>query len=363
MTKNVRIAIVGSYPPPYGGVSTNVMQLAVHLKREGYNIRVFAGTPEQADLANDVYFCSARDKNFSKNLLFKLKEFNPHLIHSHASTLRTSVTLFSKLLGIPLIHQVYGERFPLQYEKFSTFHQWGIKWTSQQARMIIPASYDLADFFLRLGVKESRIRTIPCLLPLEDVDFGEERNISAEIKSNQLVLVTTGYYPFKNTHYGFGLIPNTARKLQEQGIDFVWFLVGQGTDAEINIYRRKLVEANVEDRVTFLGELERPAILELLQRTHIYVRTKYSDSFGIVIAEAHQLGCHCLIGDNNPYFQEGHRIAKYKTGDVDSLTSHLLEMIPQIDPKGTRDLNSQFATEARMNYEHIKQVYNEVLTK
>lgn len=359
--ENSRIAIVGSYPPPYGGVSTTVMQLAVHLKHEGYNVRVFADNMEQEDHKNHVYYFSPREKRLSQNLLFKLREFDPHIIHSHTSTLKTSTALFSKILGIPLIHQIYGERFPLQYETYSARQKWQVKWAAHQARMLIPASQELADFFLKLEISRSQIQVIPCLLPLESIEIEEENAYLNGISEDQLVLTTTGYFPFQNKHYGFDLIPIVAKSLREKQINFIWFLIGQGSEAEIHNYRRKLISAGVENCVVFLGELERPNILSLLQHTHIYVRTKHSDSFGIVIAEAHQLACHCLIGDNNPYFKEGNRITKYVTGDADSLTQQLLKILTRIAPNKTRDSNSQFAIEARRNYEHIKQIYAEIL--
>lgn len=362
LTEKLRIAMVGSYPPPYGGVSTTLMQLAVHLKSEKHDVRVFATSPEQANLTNDIYFFSARDKILTRNLLYKLKKFNPQLIHSHASTLRTSTTLFSIILGIPLIHQVYGERFPLQYERFSVFRKWKTRWLAKQAQMIICASADLAEFFLKLGVEKSRIYTIPCLLPIEVNEIIDEFTNLNESRPNLIILLTTGYYPFDNNHYGFDLIPEIALNLQEKGVDFIWFLVGQGSELQKETYSQKLIDAKVEDRVTFIGELDRPEILKLLHQSHVYVRTKYSDSFGIVIAEAHQLGCHCLIGDNNPYFQEGDRITRYKTGDETSLTNCLLEIINQINPQGLRSMDSQFSIEAKINYENIKQVYDKIIT-
>jgi len=334
------------------------MQLAEHLAKENFSIRVFASNQPQDDVPEYVSHYSLRSIDISRNLFFKIKKFRPDLIHSHQSTLDWRMIFVSKTLGIPVIHHVHGERFPEQFVQMSPFKRLLLRLAARTSTAVIAVSSDLADFITTLKDDSRHIYVIPCLLPLEENLMSRDKAVS----SKQLMIVTTGYYPFANPHYGFQLVPPVAKRLQEKGIRFIWYLVGQASKPELEIFRCSLAENGVQDSVVFIGALDRPQMLGLLRDVHIYVRTKYSDSFGIVIAEAHQLDCHCLFGDNNLYFQEGHRLTKYRTGDVDSLTSKLLDIIKQIEPNGPRNMESPFADEAMANYQKIKNLYEQVLS-
>jgi len=359
--QNFRIVLIGSYPPPFGGVSTNVMQLAEQLVRENsYSVRVFA--PNRFDESAPEYISrySIRSIDISRNLFFKLREFRPDIIHSQQSTLDWRIGFVSKVLGIPIIHHIHGERFPDQYIQMSPINRLLLGFTAKTSTAIITVSSDLANFIKTLKVDSRHIYIIPSLLPLEENLIVRDK---FALSSKQLMIVTTGFYPFANPHYGFQLVPYVARKLRENNIRFTWYLVGQAGKPELDVFHQSLVENGVQGCVEFIGELGRPQMLSLLRDSHIYVRTKYSDSFGIVIAEAHQLGCHCLYGDNNPYFQEGPRLTTYRTGDVDFLTEKLLAVISQTSLDKPRYVESPFANEAQENYETIKRIYEEVVVR
>jgi glycosyltransferase involved in cell wall biosynthesis len=359
MAEKAKIAILGEYPPPYGGVSTNVMQLTNLLRSDRYDVKVFAERPHQKDKSNNIFYYRLWEINPNRNLLRHLREYGPDLMHSHQSSLRVSFAVLSELLNVPIIHQVYGERFPVQFRKASGLKKLSIRWAINEAKYVIAASQELEDFLVRISSGMAKICTIPCLLPLEN-SKSIEKDLLGEKKKDNLVLVTTGFYPYENEHYGFDLIPSVATQLKKAGVNFIWLLVGQGSVHELNIFRRELEDKDIQENVILINELDRSNMLNLLKKTHIYVRTKYSDSFGVVIAEAHQLGCHCLFGDNNPYFNDGYRLTKYKSGDTKSLYNKLLEIIKQIDINEPRDLNSQFASEALENYSRIKQIYSMV---
>ena len=169
--------------------------------------------------------------------------------------------------------------------------------------------------------------------------------------------MSTGFY---SKIYGFDLIPPVAFMLKQKSVDFVWLIVGHGMEQEKQPVRSALSRLGLQDHVLLIGEVDRFQMIDVLRCSHIYVRTKYSDSFGLVIAEAHQLGCHCLFGDNNPYFQESKRLTKYRVGDVDSLTGKLFKTIGKIDVAAPRDTESQFAEEAFTNYRKVKDLYRQI---
>lgn len=354
-----RIALVGSYPPPFGGVSAYMLQLFQQLKTDSFPVHVFARNRLSGKKPAHVSHYSAGSPDPSQNLFFMLRKFDPQIIHSQQAKFNWRLGLLAHTIKVPVVHHIHGERFPQQFACMSPFRQWMIRFAAKASSAIIVVSSDLFDFLLRLGVNKRRIHLVPSLLPLEEIPLAyEEREATKQIQ-----LVTSGFYPFANPHYGFELVPPVAKHLQDHNISFVWNLVAQANDADLGRFREKLVEMGLQSSIKWVGELERPQMLGLLRDSHLYVRTKYSDSFGIVIAEAHQLGCHCLFGDRNPYFREGPRLTKYQTGDIRSLTEKLLEIVPEIPLDKPQVVQSPFATEAMANYEAIKRIYEELVSR
>ena len=359
--KSMRITIVGPYPPPYGGISTSVQQLRHHLLRDHYDVSVLVPSREQACEAERVYCHSGfRSLHISRNYLYLIKHLQPDLINSHSNRWPMMSAVASRLLGIPLIHTIHGENAPNAFEKLPFLQKELVKWAFQHTDRVIAVSEDLARFVMSLGVLKEKIATVPSLLPLEvnlKVKPTLKDGLQQITNGRRVVLVSTGFY---SKIYGFDLIPPVAFMLKQKSVDFVWLIVGHGMEQEKQPVRSALSRLGLQDHVLLIGEVDRFQMIDVLRCSHIYVRTKYSDSFGLVIAEAHQLGCHCLFGDNNPYFQESKRLTKYRVGDVDSLTGKLFKTIGKIDVAAPRDTESQFAEEAFTNYRKVKDLYRQI---
>ena len=358
---NFRVALIGVYPPPFGGVSVTIMELANQLFNDKIPFRLF--TPMVPRRVAPDYLCYYDNHvfNISENLFFRVRKFKPDVIHIQESTLNWRIGLLSKLMGIPVIHHVHGERFPDMFLRMPPMSRLLLKTFAKTAEGIIAVSHDLAKFIESLGVDHHRIHVIPSLLPFENTAFSASDKLAAG--GELLTLVTTGYKPFTYPHYGFNLVPSVAKRLKEKNIRFKWYLVGQASRQQAETFRNTLSENGLQNQVEFIGELERPQLLGLLESAHLFVRTKYSDSYGLVIAEAHQLGCHCLFGDNNPHFNDGDRLVKYRTGDADDLTAKLLELIPMVSLDKSETQASPFTVEALENYKSIKRVYKAVTGK
>ncbi len=358
----MRVALTGSYPPPHGGLSASVKQMAILLRRDGHRVRVFTHLGERANREEEVYWYPLKTVNWKKNLLFKVREYRPELLHCHSSNWQVNIAVVSRALSIPLIHQIYGERFPQQFQELGQAGKLLVKWSLHQARQVIASSAELAEFVRELGVNRDRVHYIPCLLPMEEVPSASQvpsRVAGLLQNGKRIVIVSSGYYL---PYYGFSLIPEASARLKKRGIDFVWLVAGEGKQDELEAFRQLIDRHQVSDRVIPIGDLGRSALIALLSASNIYVRTKHSDSFGIAIAEAHQLGCHCIFGDNNPYFQgDGERLLSYRTGDIDSLTELLLRVIPRVQPKTSGEPRGRFSELARDNYRRIMSIYRGVL--
>ena len=225
-------SIAWTVSPPLGGVSTNVMHLSRLLRDDGYQVKIFVEEKEQASALPVTHWYPARSLHPSRNLLLKVKEYGPDVLHSHASTVRKYDALIARLLSVPLIYQIYGERFPEQFSRWSFWSRRLTVWSFRQARTIIPACPELAQFVSSFGIASDRIVLIPCLLPLEPpaitpVTFPGRLDAVVKNKDNKALLVTSGFY---EAHYGLSMIPKIAADLKSRQTDFLWVIVGPGSE-------------------------------------------------------------------------------------------------------------------------------------
>lgn len=148
--------------------------------------------------------------------------------------------------------------------------------------------------FLNLGVHNDAIASIPNAVDVER--FTPNREVS-EIRTalswpnDRPIILTTGRnHPKK----GFSLIPQVAERLREQGLHFMWYVVGMGVEnLDVEIRRRRL-----EDCISTLGQVginagsesdgRFPAdrLVSMYQAADIYAFPSLLENFAMVIPEA-----------------------------------------------------------------------------
>ena len=85
---------------------------------------------------------------------------------------------------------------------------------------------------------------------------------------------------------GYDLLVKAASILNEKGIDFKWFIIGEGSERErINILCK---EHHIEDRLVLLGQKTHPYVY--MKRCDIYVQTSKNEGLGLTVIEAKILG-------------------------------------------------------------------------
>jgi glycosyltransferase involved in cell wall biosynthesis len=100
---------------------------------------------------------------------------------------------------------------------------------------------------------------------------------------DELIIVTTGrLVPPK----GYDIAVNAASLLKRFGLNFKWYIIGDGPE-RINIEKWKQ-EMEVDSEVILLGEQKNP--YAFMSQSDIYVQTSKFEGFGMTIGEAKILG-------------------------------------------------------------------------
>lgn len=100
-----------------------------------------------------------------------------------------------------------------------------------------------------------------------------------ELEINELKILTVARL---EKIKGFDLLVNAAKSLKEKGVNFKWFIIGEGSE-------RKMIESyckknELEDTVILLGMKINPYIY--MKKCDIYVQTSKNEGLGLTVIEA-----------------------------------------------------------------------------
>lgn len=85
---------------------------------------------------------------------------------------------------------------------------------------------------------------------------------------------------------GFDLAVNSAKLLKENGVDFIWYFVGDGPErAKLE---KLIAEYGLDNNIVITGMQKNP--YPYMAACDIYVQPSYEEALGLTILEAHRLG-------------------------------------------------------------------------
>ena len=189
-----------------------------------------------------------------------------------------------------------------------------------------------------LDIPDNKIKIIP-----NGADFAKFANARTNDKhicdirkkfevGDKKLILTTGRYHQKK---GFDFIPEIAKKLKADGVDFRWIIAGNG----VREIRKKFPECDElgiicsEDFTKSESEafsLPPQSLIDLYCAADIYVLPTLIETFGMVLVEAMAAGLPIITTDApgvNDVVQEGENGLKAKSGDVDDITKTVKRVI------------------------------------
>lgn len=134
---------------------------------------------------------------------------------------------------------------------------------------------------------KSKFVTVPNMLDPDAVSMKAQA-FDPYPDKNILHIVSVGRLA-KEKHFENAIF--AARKLKEQGIRFLWHLVGDGELREE--LQKKAKNADVTDCFAFEGNQVNP--YPFVKHADLFVHPSYVESFGIVVTEALALGIPCVV--------------------------------------------------------------------
>ena len=328
--KKPKIALIGAYPPPYGGVSIHIQRLKNKLEKKNVECFVYSFSENNYENIKNVKSIT----NPKKWILKYLFTSNEDIIHSHISDwrLRIIISLMS-LIGKKSIISIHGENLKTSL-KGNYFKKMLIKISLKLSSAVVPVNTDIKDLCLSIGVKPGKIEVISPFIPpsIKDNEIKEIPQKIWNFINNHSPIISANAYKitfFNNQDlYGLDLCVNLCADLKKDypNIGFVFSLPDIGDYTYFNKIKSIIIEKNIEKNFIFITEPYQ--FYPILMKSDIFVRPTNTDGDSVSIREALYLGVP-VIGSDVISRPEGTII--FRNRNIDDFIKICKEVISNYD--------------------------------
>ncbi|MFM1651984.1 glycosyltransferase family 4 protein [Brevibacillus sp. B_LB10_24] len=310
-----KVAIIGVYPPPVGGISVHIERLCDALDDRGIAFTLYDNT--QGEKNREVVH-TGKLETWALKYLFSCKE---KVVHVHF--LRWQVRFLLSLLRLRgkrvlfTVHNMREEGGPP-----SGLKRLMVKLTGLLASGFIVVNRDFVEQLASYGINPKKIHYIPPFIPAKTASALSElpevvRRFLGD-DHNRLILSNGAIGNFYQGEdlYGTDLLLSLCEKMAaaDPGVRIVYcvtHVVDQDYYAKL---KRELADKGLERHFLFL---ESPREYQtILRKSDLFIRGTNSESFGISVFEALQAGVPVVASNAAKWPPQ---VVVYKKRDLDDL--------------------------------------------
>ena len=291
----MRVLQLGPYPPPHGGVQSNLVAISTFLRRQGVPCAVINITRHRKLDSDEVYY-----PRTAFGLIQLLLRLDYDIIHLHVGGMLTP-----RLLGLAL-----ACTHPRDCKSVMTFHSGGYP-TSDKAKSAGPNSLagivlrrfdgligvnpEIIRFFQRLGVSPNRTRLIHphAFLPEEQPAPALPQTLASFFSAHNPVLISVGLL---EPEYDLPLQIEALGQVRETFSSAGLLLIGSGS-LEQDL-RSKIRACPYAEHVLLCGDVPHATTMHAISRAHLMLRTTLYDGDAVSVREALHLGTPVIASDN-----------------------------------------------------------------
>jgi glycogen synthase len=290
----MKVLEMGPYPPPHGGVQTNLVALRKYLLERGLGCAVINLTRYRREERDGIYYPKT-----ALGVLKLLLRLEYDVIHVHAggdfSPRHAALLLLCSVLPRKkTVFTFHSGGFPRSDSGRRATLRSFRGFVLRQLDGLIAVNQELADLFRNFGVPRERIRLIP---PHSFERPAYETRLPQQMEEfyavhDPLLVTVSGLEP----EYDLALQVEAVRRLRETFPSIGLAIIGGGSlEAEL---RRKIAAAPHREHILLCGDIPHPATLRAIERSDLFLRTTLYDGDSISVREALHLGVPVIATDN-----------------------------------------------------------------
>jgi len=290
----MKILQMGPYPPPWGGVQTNLVAIRRYLLDRGIPCPVVNLTRYRREEKDGIYYPSS-----ALGVIRLLLSLDYDVIHLHVGgdlTLRHAgvMLLCAAIPGKKTLFTFHSGGYPSS-EAGKRAQPRSIRgFALRRLDGLIAVNQELVDLFRRFGVPAKRIRMIvPYAVETPPDEVRLPETLDAFYRSHSPLLVTvSGLEPEYDLPLQIEAIGCLRQRFPEIGLAI---LGGGSQETQI----RQLIDSKpYRDHILLCGDIAHEMTLRAIQQANLFLRTTLYDGDSISVREALHLGTPVIATDN-----------------------------------------------------------------
>ncbi len=314
-----KVALIGVYPPPTGGISIHVKRLSDYLDDQGISYTLYDNTEGQK--AKPVQYTGSIE-TWSMKYFFTAKE---SIIHCHF--LRWQVRFFLALLKLRGKRIIFTFHSFRQEESVGLLKKIMIGITGRLGDVFICVTDHIARDLIAAGVPSQKVTVIPGFIaPTEGNPPPLPTIVEQFIAGAGPLLVANGTIGVRYQEedlYGVDLCLELVRRLAPEHpklklVFGITFTTEPNYRAELE---RRVIEYGIGEHFLFVDGME---FYPLVQRADLMLRPTNTDGDAISIRESLYFGTPVLASDCTARPAD---VVTFKNRDLDDLVQKAQEML------------------------------------
>ena len=290
----MRVVQLGPYPPPHGGVQTNLVAIRNLLRASGHECLAINLTRHRSENRDGVYY-----PNGAAELMRLLARIPADILHLHFGG-----DLTRRLLGLAAFCTALPGRRCVM-----TFHSGGYPgspagqtaapgtlrgFVLRRFDGLIAVNAEIAAMFGKFGVPARRIRTIlPFAVSPPDRSLPLPDRLAAFFAAHRPVLLTVGLL---EPEYDLALQIDVLGQVREQHPEAGLIIAGSGS-LEASL-RAHIAAQPWRDHVLLYGDMPHAVTMRATLECDALLRTTLYDGDSVSVREALYIGTPVIASDN-----------------------------------------------------------------
>jgi glycogen synthase len=285
---------LGPYPPPHGGVQTNLVAIREHLRRSGADVPVINLTRHRRASSDGVHYPHTAFEVVKLLLTIRADIVHLHVGGEFTGRLLALCFVCTLLPGRRTVLTLHSGGYPSSAGGRTARPRSLRGWVLRRLDAVVAVNAEIEALFQSFGVDPARIQLICPYAPVHvpsDVSLPEPvRGFRAR---HSPLLTTVGLLePEYDLAFQIRTLALIRRRLPGAGL----VIIGSGSlEPEL----QRLIASDPEGRhVLLCGDVPHPLTLRVLAESDVFLRTTLYDGDSVSVREALQLGVPVIATDN-----------------------------------------------------------------
>jgi glycogen(starch) synthase len=292
-SESCRVALLGPWPPPFGGVQTHLVALRDGLRAAGAQTAVFNITRHRGTPADDVYYPAG-----PADLVAQIRRFRPDVVHVHLGG-----DLTPRLLALlTACRVVFGPSVVV------TMHSGGYPRSARAAQLgrgsmeglvfrrmahVIVVNRELKQLFEHLGVRPERVTELVPTLGVPAPASVLPEPLATFVAAASPLIVTVGLL---EDEYLLPLQVQAFEQVHAANPAARFVIIGRGSREAV--MRDVIGQSPAATAIRLNGDTPHAVTIALIKRASMLWRITAFDGDSVSVREALALGTTVLATDN-----------------------------------------------------------------